>query len=395
MKRSVSARLRGFVDSTDRSPLAAVFRTSGLAFSIPYSLLARLHHGLYDLRIRKSIQVPCPTISVGNITMGGVGKSPFVAWLTEFLVSQGRRPGLISRGYKSREQASQSPTRRFDEERAPVDEFEQYRLFNDEAREFSVRFPSIPYFLGRDRVEVARALLKSNPELDALILDDAFQHRRIARDLDVVLLDALNPFGGFRLPPSGFLREPPSALARADVLLLNRADLVDEATRDEIRTRARAYAPNALWGELAQRPRSVCRRVRSESRPDRFEIRETSLEEWRRDSNGSRVLAFCGLGAPAGFKKTLENVGIVPVATLEFPDHCVYSPNDLRTLADEAKRTNADVLLTTMKDFVKFDETKTPDIPLRALTIGVEFLAGRDDFCRKTIQTLESRPKSR
>ena len=395
MKRSVAAKLRGFVDSTDRSPLAVAFRTTGLAFSIPYSFLARLHHGLYDLRIRKSIQVPCPTISVGNITMGGVGKSPFVAWLTEFLISQGRRPGLISRGYKSREQASQSQTRRFDEERASDDEFAQYRLFNDEAREFAVRFPSIPYFLGHDRVEVARALLRSRPELDALILDDAFQHRKIARDLDVVLLDALNPFGGFRLPPSGFLREPPSALARADVLLLNRADLVDDATRDAIRKRARAYAPDALWGELAQRPRSVCRRVRSNSPPDRFEIQETSLEEWRRDSNGLRVLAFCGLGAPAGFKKTLESVGVAPVATLEFPDHCVYSPSDLRILADEVKRTNADVLLTTMKDFVKFDGTEPLGVPLRALTIGAEFLAGREDFCRKTIQTLERRPKSR
>ena len=108
MKQSVAARLRGFVDSTDRSFLAVAFRTSGLALSVPYSLLVRVHHRLYDLRIRKSVRVPCPTISIGNVTMGGVGKSPFVAWLTEYLIEQGRRPGLISRGYKSREQASQT-----------------------------------------------------------------------------------------------------------------------------------------------------------------------------------------------------------------------------------------------------------------------------------------------
>ena len=393
MKSSVSARLRGFVDSTDRSPLAVAFRTAGLAFSIPYSLLVRFHRGLYDLRIRKSVQVPCPTISVGNLTMGGVGKSPFVAWLTEFLISRGRRPGLISRGYKSREQSSRFETKRLNEERDPIDEFARYRILNDEAREFALRFPSVPYFLGRDRVEVASALLRSRPELDALILDDAFQHRRIARDLDVVMIDALNPFGGDRLPPSGFLREPASSLARADVLLLNRADLVDDATREAIRIRAQSYAPGAIWCELAQRPRSVCRRVRLEASPDRFAIQETNLDEWRRNSAGSRVLAFCGLGAPAGFKKTLENVGIVPVATLEFPDHCVYAPNDLRRLADEAKRTNADVLLTTMKDFVKFDGTEPLGRPLDALTIGVEFLVGREEFQRKTIQALERRPK--
>ena len=95
------------------------------------------------------------------------------------------------------------------------------------------------------------------------------------------------------------------------------------------------------------------------------------------------------------YKKTLESVGVAPVATLEFPDNCVYSPSDLRILADEVKRTNADVLLTTMKDFVKFDGTEPLGVPLRALTIGAEFLAGREDFCRKTIQTLERRPKSR
>lgn len=394
MKQAVAARLRGFVDSTDRSPLAVAFRTAGLPVSILYSLLARFHHGLYDLRIRKSIQVPCATISVGNITMGGVGKSPFVAWLTEFLVEQGRRPGLISRGYKSREQTARRDAKHHEDKRGRIDEFARYQILNDEAREFVLRFPSVPYFLGRERVEVADALLRSRPELDSIILDDAFQHRKIARDLDVVLLDALNPFGGDRTPPSGFLREPVSALARADVILLNRADLVDETTRDAIQKRVCLHAPDALWGELAQRPRSICQRVPLNDQTNRLALQETELDEWRR-SIGSRVLAFCGLGAPSGFKKTLERVGIVPVAFLEFPDHCLYDRRDLQRLADAAQVARADALLTTMKDFVKFDGTEQLNAPLFAMTIGVEFLQGREEFCQKTLQTLARRSSNR
>jgi tetraacyldisaccharide 4'-kinase len=395
MKQSVAARLRGFVDSTDRSFLAVAFRTSGLALSVPCSLLVRVHHRLYDLRIRKSVRVPCPTISIGNVTMGGVGKSPFVAWLTEYLIEQGRRPGLISRGYKSREQASQTELKKAKDDPNSSDRFARYQIFNDEAREFVARFPSVPYFLGRDRVEVADALLRSRPDVDVVVLDDAFQHRKIARDLNVVLLDALNPFGGDRLPPSGFLREPTTALARADVILLNRADLVDVDARKAIRKRVLKLAPGALWGELAQRPRSICRRVKPETQSERAVVQEITVDEWQKRSAGSRVLAFCGLGAPAGFRKTLNALGLDPVAFLEFPDHCLYDRNDLKRLADAVKETNAGLLLTTMKDFVKFNGTEPLGVPLDALTIGVEFLEGREAFCQKTLDTLANRAVNR
>ncbi|MGI6401431.1 MAG: tetraacyldisaccharide 4'-kinase [Thermoguttaceae bacterium] len=388
MKQGVAARLRGFVDSTDRSPLAVAFRTACLTFSIPYSLGARLLHGLYDRGVLKSTRVPCPTISVGNVTMGGVGKSPFVAWLADYLIAQGRRPGLVSRGYKAKEHSRREASDANQDE--STDEFAKYQIFNDEAKEFALRFPDVPYFLGPRRVEVADALLRFRPDVDTLILDDAFQHRKIARDLNIVMLDALNPFGGGRVVPSGFLREPLSALKRADVVLLNRADLINDSRRETIRQRALSYVPDAIWGELAQRPLSVYRRVPNNSTPSNYSIRETSLDSFRHEYTRKRVLAFCGLGAPAGFRKTLENSGLDVVDFIEFPDHCAYTPKDLERLARAAYDARAEALLATMKDFTKFNGSEQLGRPFYALRIGVEFLTGEKEFCTKTIQTLQS-----
>lgn len=397
MSRNVAATLRGFIDSTDRSIPAKAFRAAGLVVSIPYSLAARVHHGLYNRGIRRSASVPSPVVSVGNITMGGVGKSPLVAWITDYFISCGKTPGLVSRGYKAKEQAARGDGRpsesRENANPASAEEFAPYTLRNDEAKEFAVRFPDVPYFLGHNRVEVARALLTANPDVDVIILDDAFQHRKISRDLDVVVLDALNPFGGGHVAPSGFLREPVSALSRADVVLLNRADLIDDARRNQIRKRVDAYAPNAVWGEMAQRPHAVCQYEHAADAPDQLTIASTPIVEWLQTHASKRVLAFCGLGAPDGFRKTLKKEGVNVVSFVEFPDHCVYDASDIARLRNAANETNADLILGTMKDFVKFQGTEPLNRPLCALQIGVEFLAGEEFFCQALRQSVESRNK--
>lgn len=387
MKRKIAAKLRGFVDSTDRSTLAVLFRIAGLTVSFPYSLFVRINGKLYDVGLLKSERVERPTIAVGNITMGGVGKSPFVAWLADCLLRQGVRPGLISRGYKAPKPRS---FRQRDEIDAnEVDKFASFKIFNDEALEFSLYFPNVPYFLGRDRVSVAKALLQNSPDIEVILLDDAFQNRKIRRDLNVVLLDALNPFGGGRVAPSGFLREPLSGLSRADAILLNRSNLVDEATRLEIREKAISLAPGAIWGEIVQRPRSVWKRLPSQSCPGSFDIEKTEFEAWVKLFKSKRIIAFCGLGAPAGFKKTLEKQGLHPISFIEFPDHHKYQESDVKRLANVARSSNADVILTTMKDFVKFTGTEQLNAPLFALSIGVDFLSGEEMFCKKVFQILK------
>ena len=381
MKKDVATRLRGFVDSTDRSFLAGTFRTACLPISVLYSLAAKIHHSLYDFGIRKTTRVPCVVISVGNLTMGGVGKSPLVVWLTDYLRSSGRRPGLVSRGYKAKKQTT---IRRRDKINAEEsDDFSQYRILNDEAREFEIRFPDVPYFLGRDRVEVANALLKRHSDVDVVILDDAYQHRRIARDLNILVLDALNPFGGRRVVPSGFLREPLSAASRADVVFLNRADLISKNERLAIHDSIASYAPRAIWGELAQRPTAVYRRETSNLKSDHFALQEENYRDWLAKSKTKRIVAFCGLGAPAGFRKTLDAEGIKIASFVEFPDHCAYGVSELKRLSQAVTETNADLLLTTMKDFVKFNGSEKLGAPVFALGIGVQFLSGESDFCAK------------
>src|SRR5262249_2502673 len=155
----------------------------------------------------------------------------------------------------------------------------------------AARLPGVPHLQNPDRIAAAREALRASQQ-QVLLLDDAFQHRRLARDLDIVLLDALEPFGYGRLLPRGLLREPISSLARAQVVALSRSDAVEEATRREIEAHVRQHAPQAVWLELAHQP---CGFVAVGGA-------ETPLGELR----GMRVAAFCGIGNPEGFRHTLS-----------------------------------------------------------------------------------------
>lgn len=391
MSNTLSTKLRGFVDGTDRSFLAKCFRASVSVISIPYSIIIRIRNKLYDYSLFREIHVGCKTVSVGNLTLGGVGKTPFISWMTNHCLELGLKPGLVSRGYKAKEQESlyaNSPktspsTQKQSDNSQPID---QYQTLNDEALEQALRFPATPHFLGPNRVEVAAELLNQYPEVNILLLDDAFQHRRIARDVDILLLDALNPFGGERLVPSGFLREPLSGMNRADVVILNRADLIQPIEREKIRTRAKKIAPHALWAEITQRPRFVFHYEESADQICRqtlgFSTHKIDYKVWKNSPiASSRFVAFCGLGAPLGFQKNLEREGLDIKSFIAFPDHCIYTLEHYERLLVEAKQTNADAFITTMKDFVKLGAFfKRSNIPVYAIEIEVEFLSGQNSF---------------
>ncbi len=429
MKKTFSTTVRAWLDGSTQSAAATAFRAAATPVSLPYSLAVRLRGRLYDAGLLRSFEAPRPTISVGNLTLGGVGKTPFVAWLADYFLQTARTPGLISRGYQAERQRelfarldaeSNSPPfppftdSPLSSDSADSARFAQYLQFNDEARELALRLPSTPHFLGSNRVEVASALVEARSDVDVLLLDDAFQHRRIRRDLNVVLLDALNPFGGGRVFPAGFLREPLSGLSRADAVLLNRADLVSSERRQAIRERVRRLAPSALFAETAQIPRFVYSRVssstaqtaqnRADSRDgasvstlksaknvkiaatptdkplDAGTLVREDFDVWAASRRGGRFVAFCGLGSPQGFRKTLEINGLTPVSFVAFPDHRAYSASDRAALAAEAERVDAAAFLTTAKDFVKWNARTPGERPLFALGIDVEFLSGEAEF---------------
>ena len=387
VKRRFSNVTRGFVDGTDRGFAAQTFRLFANFVSVPYSLAIRFRNLLFDLGFLREISAARPAISVGNITLGGVGKTPFVAWLTRYCLDRGLAPGLISRGYKSAKQKRSDGNLAFEGE---LNDRLYSGELNDEARELALRFPTTPHYLGSNRALVAETLLARRPDVDVLIFDDAHQHRRLARDLNVVLIDALNPFGGERVVPSGFLREPLSGLKRANVVLLSRADMLSLNERETIRQKVLRFTTRAIWGEIAQIPQTVYWFDQSDLvRDANPQPRSRDYRSWLESEGTNRYVAFCGLGAPLGFRKTLDREGLSPTSFLTFPDHCAYEEDDYRRLEKEADRASADGFLTTTKDLVKLKQfARRSKRTLFALGIGVAFLSGQGEFERKIQEVL-------
>lgn len=305
----------------------------------PYTAAARWRNRRYDDGRAEVLRVPVPVVSVGNLTVGGTGKTPLVRWTAQWLVDRGVRVALVSRGYRA-------------EGGAP----------NDEARELAQLLPDVPHVQDADRVAGARRAIDQFA-CQVVLLDDGFQHRRLARDLDVVLLDALEPFGYEHLVPRGTLREPVEGLRRAGVVCLSRADLLDALQRDGIRQRVSQLAPAAAWCELVHAPSRL--------------LNLAGASEPLCVLSGRRVAAFCGIGNPAGFRHTLAAVGCDVVLWREFPDHHAYRERDLADLSRAATASGAEMLVCTHKDLVKLPHP-WGERPLWAVLVEIEVRAGRE-----------------
>jgi len=338
----MSKRFRELISGERQGFAASLMRSALRAAETPYTLAVKLRNRRYDENDSLATKVDATVISVGNITTGGTGKTPLVAWLAEWFLNRERNVGLVSRGYGSRDGAP-----------------------NDEARELALRLPTTPHIQNPDRVAAANEAIAEH-QTDLVILDDAFQHRRIHRDLNILLIDAVCPFGYGRLLPRGLLREPLQGMERADAIILSRADMVSTERGTEIKREAFSYNDNATWAEVIHAPEKLCN-----ASGDAREI--SSLA-------GQRVVAFCGLGNPIGFQHTLQSCSYEVAAFKEYPDHHEYTATDLEEIAAWAAAENADVVLCTMKDLVKCQTEKLGECPLWALQIGIQFKAGEESF---------------
>lgn len=310
------------------------------AAEIPYRLEVQRRNRQFDTGRREVHRVGAGVISVGNITMGGTGKTPLVEWLARWFRQREVRVCLISRGYGAEEGSR-----------------------NDEALELEQKLPDVPHVQNPDRVEAAQMAIEEF-ETQVIILDDAFQHRRIHRDLDIVLIDALEPFGFDRVFPRGTLREPLAGLQRADMIALTRADMVDAQVRADIRRRVEEFHPDAPWLELTHAPRAL--------------ISAGGDEQPLASLANQRVAAFCGLGNPDGFRHTLDECDYEVAAWREFPDHHNYRRDDVQSLTAWAADANADAIVCTQKDLVKIAVDQLGELPLWAVAIGMEFLCGEN-----------------
>lgn len=254
-----------------------------------------------------------PVLSVGNLTTGGTGKTPFVIALVTLLRDLGRKPAILTRGYAARR--GQTP---------------------DEVAEFFESLPGVPVIVDADRIRGATAALQGAASVDCLVLDDGFQHRRLARDLDLVLIDALDPWGGGRMLPAGNLREPRRSLRRAQAVVISRCNQTTPDALLAIETEIREHAPAARLLHTA-----------------------TRAAEWR-GLDGSRgqppkgpVLTVSGLGNPETFDRLVTEAGAQVARQMTFGDHHPYQCGDVTAIVARADSAKLATVLTTRKDFVK------------------------------------------
>lgn len=304
-----------------------------------------------------------PVISVGNITLGGVGKTPVVEHIARYLTNRGKRVAILSRGYGGGKWQGDTHSGEQGGRATAI-------IYNDEYLVLRENLADVPNFLGKDRsANGRRAIDECN--VDCLLLDDGFQHIRLERCLDIVVIDILNPFGYGKLFPRGFLREPVRNLRRADMFIIAHTDLCGS---DEI-------------GRLGEQLHSINEKapvIESAHLPTRIENisdNASAQVEWLKDK---KVYAFCAIGNPDSFSQCLVKHGALLVGFRAFADHYFFGREDLEQVFRDAKHSGADVIMTTQKDNVKIldvltsDDLKRYDVPLCVVKIAIKITRGND-----------------
>lgn len=325
-----------------------------------YGFVVKTRIFFYDKGILKSVRLPIPVISVGNITLGGTGKTPFVEYIVRYLQRTGKRVAILSRGYASGIKQENSSLNKI--------------ICNDEHLVFQENIPDIPHLLNKDRVKGGFDAIRQF-QVQCLVLDDGFQHLRLARDLNIVTIDALNPFGFGHMVPRGMLREPLEALRRADLFVLTHADQCSQDKIQSIIDRLRGISKHVPVVETVHKPLWL-------ESPKGAETRDIA---WLK---GKRVFAFCAIGNPESFRKSIEGLGGELIGFRAFPDHHVYTASELQTLNAEAQRIGPDAIIITQKDHVKIKNVhETLNFPLWTLRMEIGIVKGSEIF-EKKINTL-------
>lgn len=286
------------------APLAALYRAATSA-----------RNAYFRLNRSAARQAAIAVVSVGNLTVGGSGKTPLVAEIARRLIALGRRPAILTRGYAA----------------PPGQEA-------DEVLEYRETLPDVPVVVNPDRVAGASEA-RERHSVDCVILDDGFQHRRLARDLDIVVIDALDPWGGGWVLPAGRLREPRSGLRRASLAILSRRNQINASQLASIESEIRRIAPQV---PILRAITEVTALIDDRDKP-------VALDSIA----GHSILPVCGLGNPATFELALRSVATRVAPAMRFPDHHSYSPRDWDRIQRAAATGGAELIVTTGKDWVK------------------------------------------
>jgi len=314
-----------------------------------YGGLVRLRNRLYDRGLLRAHRLPCPVVAFGNLTVGGTGKTPLTSFAAAALTEAGYRVGIVSRGY--RRAGGGAPLLVADGRQMLADAAHA----GDEPWLLARDHPSVAVAVGADRAAAARLLLAAAP-CEVLLLDDAFQHRGVARDLDLLLVPAREPFGNGRILPFGPLREPLSGVARADAIVVTRGDGRCPAPLRAILERHNPQAP-VFHATL---------------RPSRFVSARGEPVDLGALA-GFSAFAFSGIARPEGFESDLAAAGVRVAGARRYPDHHRYRGDELAAIAAAARGAGAEVLVTTEKDLVRIPAMPEGAPPLFALSLAVSF----------------------
>jgi len=321
--------------------------------SLPYGAAVRARNRLFDLGVLRQENVGCPVVSVGNLAVGGTGKTPMTILLAGKLRDRGMRPAVLSRGYGGRSAAGVLVVSDGRQTLAGPEEA------GDEPVLIARRLPGVPVIAGAKRAVTGR-YARENFGADVLVLDDGFQHRWIRRDLDIVLLDGREPLGNGFLLPRGPLREPPASLERAGVVVFTRSGNT-AGPMDQNLSRI-----------VSGRPM-----LRTSIRPTRL-VATDGTEMPLSHLAGRRAFAFAGIARPDSFRHTLESLEAALAGFRAFPDHHRYGAEDVRQIEQALGETGAEILVTTEKDGVKLSGFAAFSRKLLCLAIDMEILEGAD-----------------
>lgn len=342
-------------------PLAALLSiTSGV-----YGQITRLRQFSYRKSIAKSHSLPCTVISIGNITLGGTGKTPMTIYLAELLKRLDRKVVILSRGYKGKAEKKGglvSDGRKV---------FMTPAQAGDEPFMMAGILRDVPIFVGSNRFENGRiAMEKFQP--DVILLDDGFQHIQLKRDIDLVLLDHANPFGNGRLLPRGPLREPLSALSRGDAFIMTRSD------------RPEGKLSDLLKNQMRQKPVFKTRHIPNichvSDGKDNCPIEPDFIK-------GKKGFAFSGIAKNSDFRDSLKSFALTGFS--EFPDHHNYKEEELASIGRKAIAQKADFLVTTQKDFSRIEHAKDWPLPLVVIGIKISFGDQASEFERYIAKRVE------
>lgn len=330
-------------------PLFAVLKF----VSLFYSLIVQVRAWFYKKNIFETRRLSVPVISIGNLTLGGTGKTPMTIWVAQKLLENGRKPAILSRGYQSKTKKSIEIVS--DKNGILVEP----EFSGDEPAMMARRLRGVPVIVGKDRYE-AGVLAIEKLGVDFLILDDGYQRLDVKRDLNVLLIDHSHEFENDTIFPAGTLREPLKEAGRADLICFTRvADNLDP--------------PIKSYSNAPIIKNQTVIKVLTD-----LELKET---KGINDLKGLRVCAFCGIAQPEKFKKLLELYGAQVVSFLSFPDHHHFKSGDIKNVEDKARRCEAEIILTTEKDSVKLLAFSF-SMPLFVAILDLNWLEGEDTINR-------------